>query len=278
MRSRTLLVAGLSLLINHSAFAHVTLVEPRADAGSDYLAQFRVGHGCGDAPTIALRVEIPKNIRTWEPQAKTGWTMGRDGNAVIWKGGSAGAHVAETFAVHMHLPNVSGQLVFPATQTCESGVEHWSEVAQPGSNTQPLKHPAPLLTLVGQDAAGPPSTADLVLKDGWMRSLPAGLPAAGYFSLHNGGSKDRVLTDAASPACGMLMLHRSDDKGGMTAMDDVSEVSIPAGGTLTFAPGGYHLMCMDAHLKVGSTVPVTLRFRDGTTLQTQFAVRNAAGK
>jgi copper(I)-binding protein len=278
MRNKALLAAGLFVLQNHGAFAHVTLAEPRADTGSDYLAQFHVGHGCGDSPTIALRVEIPAGIRTWQPQAKPGWTVGRAANAAIWQGGSAGAHVAETFAVRMHLPNVPGQLVFPATQTCESGVEHWSEVAQPGPNAPPLKRPAPVLTLASPDMGRPSSAADLVLKDGWMRSLPAGLPAGGYFTLHNSGSKDRVLTDAASPGCGMLMLHRSDDKGGMTAMNDVSEVNIPAGGTLKFAPGGYHLMCMDARLKIGSTVPVTLRFRDGATLQTQFAVRDASGK
>ena len=278
MRNKVLLAAGLFLLQNHGAFAHVTLTQPRADSGSDYLAQFRVGHGCGDSPTIALRIELPPGIRTWQPQAKAGWTMERNGNAVIWRGGSAGPHTPETFAVQMQLPNVAGQLVFPATQTCESGVERWSEVAQPGSNAPPLQRPAPLLTLVARDAGKPAAATGLVLEDGWMRALPAGLPAAGYFILHNGGSKDRVLTDAASPACGMLMLHRSDDKGGMTAMSDVSEASIPAGGTLKFAPGGYHLMCMDAHLKVGSTVPVTLRFRDGATLEAQFAVRNASGK
>ena len=49
-------------------------------------------------------------------------------------------------------------------------------------------------------------------------------------------------------------------------------------GTLVFAPGGYHLMCMQPKgLKPGDTAPVTLKFRDGSTADARFAIRNAAG-
>ncbi len=41
----------------------------------------------------------------------------------------------------------------------------------------------------------------------------------------------------------MLMLHQSSNKGGMSGMDMVDKVIVPAGGTVRFAPGGYHLMC-----------------------------------
>jgi copper(I)-binding protein len=132
-----------------------------------------------------------------------------------------------------------------------------------------------LLVLMAQVRA-----ADLVVQNAWIRALPSSVPSGGYFTLHNGGTKLVVLTGAESPGCGMLMLHKSEDKGGMSAMMDVSELPIPAGETLKFAPGGYHLMCMDARpvIKPGATVPVTLNFKDGGKLTVPFAVRNASGQ
>ena len=73
-----------------------------------------------------------------------------------------------------------------------------------------------------------------------MRALPAHLPAAGYFTLHNAGKDPLALTAASSPACGMLMLHKSTQSGGMGSMEDVASVPVPAGGDIKFAPGGYH--------------------------------------
>jgi copper(I)-binding protein len=57
-------------------------------------------------------------------------------------------------------------------------------------------------------------------------------------------------------------------------------VDVGAGATLKFAPGGYHLMCMDPTpaIRPGNRVPVTLTFADGRRLMVSFPVRNAAGK
>ena len=122
--------------------------------------------------------------------------------------------------------------------------------------------------------------AAVTVTDGWIRALPAGLPAAGYFELHNGTDKSVSLTGAASPACGMLMLHKSEEMGGMMKMEDVSSVDAAPGATVKFAPGGYHLMCMSpsAAIKPGAQVPVTLKFANGTSVQSDFSVRDASGK
>jgi periplasmic copper chaperone A len=130
-------------------------------------------------------------------------------------------------------------------------------------------------------AAGPAFAAGpLGVSDAWIRAMPAGIPSGGYFTLRNNGAKEVVLTGASSPGCGSLMLHQSEMTGGMSSMHHVDEVDVPAGGSVAFAPGGYHLMCMDAGpaIKPGSTVPVTLTFKDGGKLTAPFQVRNAAGK
>lgn len=116
--------------------------------------------------------------------------------------------------------------------------------------------------------------------DAWFRALPAGLPSGGYFTLANPGAQTISLTAADSPACGMLMLHKSSDTGGMSMMSDVSSVAVPAGGTVKFAPGSYHLMCMEPtpQMKPSAKVPVTLFFADKSKLQVMFDVKNAKGR
>ena len=55
--------------------------------------------------------------------------------------------------------------------------------------------------------------------------------------LRNEGDQPALLTAAASRACGMLMLHESQDDSGMSTMMDVQSVTIPAHGSVTFSPG-----------------------------------------
>ena len=124
------------------------------------------------------------------------------------------------------------------------------------------------------------AAADMTVTNAWMRALPASVPSGGYFTLYNRGLKPAILTGASSPACGMLMLHKTSSTDGRSRMNALSEVEVPAGGMLSFGPGGYHLMCMKASalLKAGATVPITLAFKDGASLMTPFRVRNAVGK
>jgi len=129
-------------------------------------------------------------------------------------------------------------------------------------------------------AAGTPvGAAQVTVSDAWFRALPASLPAGGYFTLHNNGTAVQ-LTAAQSPACGTLMLHRSTRTGGMDSMMMVGSVIVPAGGTIAFSPGGYHLMCTSpkSAMTPGGQVPVTFRFSDGTTTTARFDVRNASGR
>ena len=127
---------------------------------------------------------------------------------------------------------------------------------------------------------GPACADEVVVSDSWFRALPGGLPAGGYFSLRNTGATPIELTGAASSACGMLMLHQSTEGGGVSRMNDVRGVAVPAGGSITFAPGGYHLMCTNPTraMAPGTSVRVTLIFANGKRMEANFAVRDAAGK
>jgi hypothetical protein len=128
--------------------------------------------------------------------------------------------------------------------------------------------------------ATPALAANMTVSGGWFRALPANLPAGGYFTLHNGGVVPISLIGAASPACGMLMLHESVSMNGMSSMESIESIPVPPGTDVTFAPGGYHLMCMKptAAMKPGGSVPVTLQFADGSKVTSNFAVKNAKGQ
>lgn len=135
---------------------------------------------------------------------------------------------------------------------------------------------AVVLALTASAAAAP----ELAVSDAWIRALPGGLPAGGYFTLRNGTTKALTLDGASSPACKSLMLHKSDTMSGMASMSDVATIDVPAGGTVRFSPGGLHLMCMEPgpQLRRGTEVTVTLHFKSGVSLPVRFQVRGANGK
>jgi periplasmic copper chaperone A len=114
----------------------------------------------------------------------------------------------------------------------------------------------------------------------WFRLIIPSRPAAGYFTLSNETNTPQSLVGAASPGCGMLMLHKSVNTNGEERMVMVPSVAVPAHGKVRFAPGGYHLMCLSPTplMKPGQSVPVTLRLANGETLNARFPVRGATGE
>ncbi len=123
----------------------------------------------------------------------------------------------------------------------------------------------------------PAAETEVTVAHPWMRYLLPSLPAAGYMVLRNSGEDDAVLTGATSPACGMLSLHESKEESGMAMMMSEPSIPIPAHGSVNFAPGGYHLMCMRPRMRAGGSVPVTLIFQDGQRLTTVMPVYGPNG-
>jgi periplasmic copper chaperone A len=120
--------------------------------------------------------------------------------------------------------------------------------------------------------------ATLEARDCWVRAMPPNLPSSGYFTVANNGDAPATITAADTPAFGMTMMHKSETKSGTATMSHVDSVDVPAHGTLSFAPKGYHLMLEEPGkpLKIGSTIPLTLTFADKSTLKLDCAVKSAA--
>lgn len=118
----------------------------------------------------------------------------------------------------------------------------------------------------------------ITASNAWVRWLPNNLPAAGYVTLTNTSDKNIDLTDVASPDYGSAMLHQTVSNGSTTNMIMVDKATVPAHGKLTIAPVGYHIMLEEPKRKIapGDTVHLKLRFSDGETLDTPFAVKSPA--
>lgn len=111
----------------------------------------------------------------------------------------------------------------------------------------------------------------LSLTDLWTRATPPGAPTAGgYLTITNTGSEADTLIAVSSPLAARNEIHIMETKDGVMTMHPVEGIEIPAGGTVTLAPGGYHLMfiSLTAPLKEGEKMPVTLTFERAGSIDT----------
>ena len=125
--------------------------------------------------------------------------------------------------------------------------------------------------LAVQAAEGPVSVADP-----YARAVPPGQPNSGAFmTLTNASAQPRALVSASSPAARTVELHTHVNEDGMMRMRKVERIEIPAGTTVTLAPGGLHVMLigLKEDLKPGTSVDLALSFDDGSQVQVQAPVR-----
>lgn len=169
-------VAACALTISASTtFAHITLADQAALAGTYYRATLRVGHGCEGTPTTAIRVSIPAGFTGAKPMPKPGWTLAvttgklatpyddhgkpvTEGVTEITWTATPGhalpdAHYDE-FVLRGGLPAAAGPMWFKVLQTCEKGSTDWAEVPTSGASAKGLKLPAALLDIIPSGPAG----------------------------------------------------------------------------------------------------------------------------
>ena len=96
-------------------------------AGSQSTVTLKPTHGCGDSPTVQVRIRAPMEGAVAEPVE--GWTASSTpdgaGNTVLeWAGGPLPADTDGAFPVSFLAPDAPGLLLtFPAIQVCASGEE-----------------------------------------------------------------------------------------------------------------------------------------------------------
>ena len=137
---------------------------------------------------------------------------------------------------------------------------------------------AGLMLLASCSKSGPP---DLQISDAWARETVAGQSGtAAYLTLRNvGRGDDRLIDVAASPPL-TASIHSTTTSNGVSSMRPLpSGLAIPAGSTVELKPGGTHVMLMglQAPLRSGETLKLTLRFEESGERPVEVRVASAAG-
>lgn len=137
------------------------------------------------------------------------------------------------------------------------------------------------LTAASAAAAGDAAAPDALprIEGAWVRSAVAGQQGTGAF-MKITAPRAMALVGASSPAAGVAEVHEMKMEGDVMKMRAVPQLDLPAGRTVELKPGGYHIMLMQLKqpLAAGTTVPLTLQFRDaqGTPSRIELKVPVAA--
>lgn len=119
------------------------------------------------------------------------------------------------------------------------------------------------------------SAGDLRIENAWARATPGALKSgAAYVTLTNTGSEPDRLVAVATPVAGHAATHAHAMEGGVAKMRPLASLPLEPGETVTFAPGGLHIMLMPltAPLKEGETFPLTLTFERAGAMTVEVPV------
>ncbi len=107
----------------------------------------------------------------------------------------------------------------------------------------------------------------------WSRPAAAGGNGVGYLTLANHGKAD-TLTRVEVGVAKKVEMHATSMGGRMMKMSTEDRVPLPAGGQVSFAPGGRHLMLIGLKraLHPGDRIPAVLHFASGAELHVDFLV------
>lgn len=116
---------------------------------------------------------------------------------------------------------------------------------------------AALLTLAGA------AQAQVDAQQAWIRATVPQQKTAGVFMQLTSASAAR-LVGVSTPLAGSAEIHTMEMKGNLMQMHAVDGVDLPAGKSVNFVSGGYHIMLLDLkrQLKAGDSVPLTLLLQD----------------
>jgi hypothetical protein len=114
----------------------------------------------------------------------------------------------------------------------------------------------------------------------WTRAMRAGGTGAGFMVIRNTGTAPDRLVAARSPVAGVMELHTHIREGDVMRMRPVPAIELPAGQSVTLAPGGLHLMLigLTQALNQGGRVPVTLVFERAGEVEVQLVVESAGAR
>lgn len=91
-----------------------------------------------------------------------------------------------------------------------------------------------------------------------------------YFSITSKVA-DRII-ETSSPQATRVEMHNSVTKDGLASMERLDSIELPAGETVTFGPGGLHLMVFSPQtIAPDATFPIQIQLESGRSETVSFA-------
>lgn len=121
----------------------------------------------------------------------------------------------------------------------------------------------------------PDPVSAITVSDSWVR--PGIDPTAIYLTISNSGSQTVTLTGVDASWADEIAMHETVNDDGFLMMVHMPSISILAGSSVTFEPGGMHLMAQDVHntISEGDTLELALLTADGTRISFSAVARGA---
>lgn len=115
----------------------------------------------------------------------------------------------------------------------------------------------------------------VMVQEAWARAMPEGAKVGAAYVTVKGGAEADALLGVSTPIAAQAMVHETINDNGVMKMREVASVPVPAGQTVTFAPGGNHIMLMGLKrpLKAGDRFPLTLKFAKAGDVTVTVTVR-----
>jgi periplasmic copper chaperone A len=297
--SLTFVLVIMSLIsVTHStAFAHATLETPETASNSSYKGVVRIVHGCSASPTTSIKIKIPEGMIGVRPMPKSGWTLttikvpytvsyqshGKTiteaVSEITWSGGQLQDEHYDEFVFSSFISDrvqADSTLYLPVVQTCEKGQNAWVETPTAGQDYKSLNFPAPSLKITAAKD-GSVKISDLSITQLWSREAPpAAKTTGGYMSIKNHGSVSDRLINVESTYSSAIELHEMSNANNVMTMRKLEAgLEIKPGETITFAPGGYHIMFMGVKepAKAGTNFLATLIFEKAGRIDVTFNVQ-----
>jgi copper(I)-binding protein len=137
------------------------------------------------------------------------------------------------------------------------------------------------LSILAAPVSALPALADwaagsITVSAPWARATPPGARVGGgYFTATNRGDAPDRLLSVRSPAAEKTELHVMKTVDGVMTMRPAADgIAIPPGGSVAFAPDGYHVMFIRPKqpFVAGGSVPLTLVFEKAGTLDVELPI------
>lgn len=109
----------------------------------------------------------------------------------------------------------------------------------------------------------------------WSRPAAAGTNGAGFMTLTNHGKAADTLVSIETKAATQVQMHQTSMANGIMSMKRLETgLALAPGQSVTFAPGGYHLMLigLTKTSKAGDKLDATLVFSSGVRIKAEFVV------